>query len=83
MNLQITVPVWTILIAPIASLLGTIMAIMLAAFFQNRTLEAKFDTLRAEMKQSIAELKLEILKEVVEIRSRVERLEEQRGLIQR
>jgi len=42
---------------------------------------AKMDALRMEVRQYIADAELRIVKEILELKSRVERLEEQRGLI--
>jgi hypothetical protein len=83
------------IVTPVATLSGTIFAVMLAALYQNRGLDsfrreteqrfeaqqAEVNSLRAEMKQYIAESELRILKEIYELEGRVERLEEQRGLI--
>ena len=43
--------------------------------------DGKMDALRMEVRQYIAEAGLRIVKEILELKSRVERLEEQRGLI--
>jgi seryl-tRNA synthetase len=88
------VPLWVLIVTPVATLLG-ILAVMLAALYQNRGLDslrremerrfeaqqAEINSLRAEVKQYIAEAELRILKEIFELKRRVERLEEQRGLI--
>jgi hypothetical protein len=42
---------------------------------------AEMETLRAEVRQQIVEGELRIIKEILELKSRIERLEEQRGLI--
>jgi hypothetical protein len=44
-------------------------------------MHAEMNALRAEMKLQIAEAELRIVKEILELKGRVERLEEQRGLI--
>jgi Tfp pilus assembly protein PilO len=83
-----SVPLWTTLIAPVATLLGTVLVVMLGVYFQNRALErlgdalaAQIDALRAEFKQQLAELELRLTKQILELTRRVERLEEARGLI--
>ncbi|MFN0170016.1 MAG: hypothetical protein ACKV22_26630 [Bryobacteraceae bacterium] len=47
----------------------------------DQKLSAQIDALRAEMKQGFAELRLEIRTELSELTRRIERLEEQRGLV--
>ena len=83
-----SVPLWTTLIAPVATLLGTMLVVILGVYIQNRALERSVDTLRAEigalrgeLKQVLAELELRITKQILELIHRVERLEETRGLI--
>jgi hypothetical protein len=79
---------WTTLFAPVATLLGTMLVVMLGVYLQNRSLEravdllrAEIGTLRAEFKQPLAELELRLTKQIMELAHRVERLEETRGLI--
>ncbi len=76
------------LIAPVATLLGTMLVVMLGVYLQNRSLEravellrAEIGALRAEVKQQIAELELRLTKQIMELAHRIERLEESRGLI--
>ena len=76
-----SVPLWTTLIAPIATLLGTMLVVMLGVYLQNRALERAVDLLRAEFKQQLAELELRLTKLILDLTRRVERLEEARGLI--
>jgi hypothetical protein len=83
-----SVPLWTMLIAPVATLLGTMLVVMLGVYLQNRSLEravellrAEIGALRAEVKQQIAELELRLTKQIMELAHRIERLEESRGLI--
>jgi Tfp pilus assembly protein PilO len=79
---------WTTVLAPVATLLGTMLVVMLGVYLQNRSMErfadklsAQIDALRAEFKQQIAELELRLTKQIMELSRRVERLEESRGLI--
>jgi hypothetical protein len=83
-----SVPLWTTLIAPVATLLGTMLVVMLGVYLQNRSYErvsdklsAQIEALRAEFKQQLAELELRLTKQIMELAHRVERLEESRGLI--
>jgi hypothetical protein len=83
-----SVPLWTTLIAPVATLLGTMLVVMLGVYLQNRANErlsdklgAQIDALRAEFKQGLAELELRLTKQIMELAHRIERLEETRGLI--
>jgi hypothetical protein len=83
-----SVPLWTTLIAPVATLLGTMLVVMLGVYLQNRANErlgdklgAQIDALRAEFKQQLAELELRLTKQILEFARRIERLEESRGLI--
>ena len=80
--------IWTTLIAPVATLLGTMLVVILGVYLQNRANErlgdklgAQIDALRAEFKQGLAELELRLTKQIMELAHRIERLEEARGLI--
>jgi len=57
------------------------LVVMLGVYLQNRALERAVDSIRAEMKQYIAEVELRITKQILELTHRIERLEEARGLI--
>jgi hypothetical protein len=72
---------WTTLIAPVATLLGTMLVVMLGVYLQNRSLERAVDLMRAEFKQQLAELQLRLTRLILDLTHRVERLEETRGLI--
>ena len=74
-------PVWLAIVGPVATLLGTMLVVLLGVYLQNRALERVADLLRAEMKQQFAELELRLTKQILELVHRVERLEEARGLI--
>ncbi len=74
-------PLWTMLIAPVATLLGTMLVVMLGVYLQNRSLERAVDLLRAEFKQQLAELEMRLTRLILDLTHRVERLEEARGLI--
>jgi len=83
-----SVPLWAMVISPVATLLGTMLIVMLGVYLQNRSnerigekLDAKIDTLRAECKQQMAEIEFRLTKQIMELAHRVERLEEARGLI--
>ena len=83
-----SVPLWTTLTAPVATLLGTMFVVMLGVYLQDRANErlsdklgAQIDALRAEFKQGLAELELRLTKQIMEPAHRIERLEETRGLI--
>ena len=69
------------LVGPVATLLGTMLVVMLGVSLQNRALERAVDLLRAELKQQLAEIELRITRQILELAHRVERLEEARGLI--
>ena len=81
MNPQVPVPLWILVVTPVATILGTMLAVMVAALFQNRAVDRMGEALRAEVKQALAELELRLTKQIMEIAHRVERLEEQRGLV--
>jgi hypothetical protein len=72
---------WTTLIAPVATLLGTMLVVMLGVYLQNRSLERAVDLMRAGFKQQLAELELRLTRLILDLTHRVERLEETRGLI--
>lgn len=65
------------------TLLGTLIAVLFAAWLSNRLMEAKIDALRAEMKQGFAELRLEFHTALSGLEHRLERLEERLGLVQK
>ena len=80
-----TVQTW---MPAILALFGSLMVVVITAWLNTKALSAQIDALRAEMsalraemRQHIAEAELRITKEILELKSRVERLEEQRGLI--
>jgi len=76
-----TVPMWSTLVGPVATLLGTMLVVMLGVSLQSRALERAVDLVRAELKQQLAEFELRITKQILELVHRVEHLEEARGLI--
>ena len=76
-----TVPMWTTLVGPVVTLLGTMLVVMLGVSLQNRALERAVDLVRAELKQQLAEFELRITKQILELVHRVKHLEEARGLI--
>jgi hypothetical protein len=83
-----SVPTWAMLIAPVATLLGTMLIVMVGVYLQNRAservgdkLSAQIDALRAEFKQQLAELELRLTRQILELTHRIDRLEEARGLI--
>ena len=69
------------LLAPVVTLLGTMLVVMLGVNLQNRSLERAVDLLRAEFKKQLAELELRLTRLILDLTHRVERLEEARGLI--
>jgi hypothetical protein len=81
-------PLWAMAIGPVATLLGTMLVVMLGVYLQNRSIEllgeklgAQLDAARAEFRQELAELELRLTKQIMELVHRIERLEEARGLI--
>jgi hypothetical protein len=73
-----SVQVW---MPAILALFGSLIVVVITAWLNTKTLSAQIEAMRAEMKQHIAEAELRITKEIIEVKGRVERLEEQRGLI--
>ena len=71
-----SVQVW---MPAILALFGSLIVVVITAWLNTKTLSAQIEAMRAEMKQHIAEAELRITKEIIEVRARVERLEEQRG----
>jgi len=72
----------------ILALFGSSIVVVLTAWINARMLSAQIEAvrseiavLRAEMRQGFAELELRLTKQIMELDYRVERLEEQRGLI--
>jgi membrane protein YqaA with SNARE-associated domain len=83
-----SVPLWAMTIAPVATLLGTMLVVMLGVYLQNRSYErvsdklgVQIEALRGEMKQHLAELELRLTKQIMDLAHWIERLEETRGLI--
>ncbi len=72
---------WVTLITPVATLLGTMLVVMLGVYLQNRAVERAVDLLRAEIRQQLAEMELRLTRQILELDHRVERLEETRGLV--
>jgi uncharacterized membrane-anchored protein YhcB (DUF1043 family) len=79
----------------ILALFGSLIVVVLTAWINTRMLSAQIEAvdsrieamrseigaLRAEMRQGFAELELRLTRHIMELDHRVERLEEQRGLI--
>jgi len=68
----------------IVALFGSLMVVVFTAWLNTRVLGAvhsEIHALRAEMKQGFAELRMEFHTEISGLSHRVERLEEQRGLV--
>lgn len=72
----------------VLSLFGTLIVVVLTARLNTRALSSqidavnsRIDALRAEMKQTLAELELRLTKQIMELSSRFERLEEACGLV--
>jgi peptidoglycan/LPS O-acetylase OafA/YrhL len=75
-----TLQIW---LPPMLTLLGTLIAVVFAAWLSNRFMEAKIDALRAEMKQGFAELRLEFHTALSGFEHRPERVEERLGVVQK
>jgi hypothetical protein len=69
-------PAWVMLIGPVATQLGTMLVVMLAACLQNRAVERAVDLPRAEIKQQLPELELRLTKHILDLGRRIDRLEE-------
>jgi len=72
----------------VTALLGSLIVVVFTAWLNTRPLSSQIEALRAETRQGLAELRLEFHKglsevriEISELSHRVERLEEQRGLV--
>jgi hypothetical protein len=65
----------------ILSLFGSLLVVVVTAWLNTKALSSQIDLLRAEMKQSFAEFRLEIHSDMVDVKHRVERLEGLRGLV--
>jgi len=83
-----TVQLSETLVAPVATLLGTMLIVMLGVYLQNRgnerlgeKLSAQIDTLRAEFKQLLVELELGLTKQILDLAHRIEGVEGARALI--
>jgi uncharacterized membrane-anchored protein YhcB (DUF1043 family) len=70
-----TVQMW---MPPVLALFGTLMVVVITAWLNTKALSAQMDALRtqmdalrAEVRQEIAEAELRIVKEILELKSRV------------
>lgn len=68
-----SVLLWTMLIAPAATLLGTMLVVMLGVYLQNHSNERvgdklgfQIEALRAELKQQLAEFELRLTKHILD-----------------
>src|SRR5580704_9693558 len=59
----------------ILSLFGSLLVVVVTGWLNTKALSSQIDLLRAEMKQSFAEFRLEIHSDMVDVKRRVERLE--------
>jgi len=87
---------WLVWMPLVLTVLANLVVVLFGIIWNNRHIDslrnemsARIDTvraevaaLRAETKQNTAESEFRLMKEILEIKGRVERLEEQRGLIQ-
>ncbi len=55
----------------IASLFGFTIGVVAVNWFSTRVLSGKLDALRAEMKQSLAEFRLEIRADLLDLKDRI------------
>ena len=62
----------------ILTLAGSLIVVVITAWLNTKALSSQIDALRAEMKQEIVHLELRLMKEILELKNRVERLAEQR-----
>jgi hypothetical protein len=63
------------------ALFGSLLVVVISAWLNTKALSAQIEALRAEMRQGFAELRLDFHTEISQLTRRVERLEEQRGLV--
>ena len=63
------------------ALFVSLITVVITAWLNTRALSAQIDAVRAEMKQGFAELRLEFHKDLSDLTRRIERIEEQRGLV--
>ena len=59
MNPQVTVPLWTLIVPPVATVLSAMLAVMMAALYQNRALDRLAESLRIEIRAESAALRAE------------------------
>jgi hypothetical protein len=65
----------------ILALFGTLVVVVFTAWLNTKALSSQIEALRAETRQGFAELRLDFHTEISQLARRVERLEEQRGLV--
>ena len=65
----------------ILALFGTLITVVITAWLNTRAVTSQIDAVRAEMKQGFAQQRLAFHKGFSELARRVERIEEQRGLV--
>lgn len=59
----------------ILALFGSLLVVVVTAWLNTKALSSQMDALRAEMRQGFAEFRLEVIRETLELRHRVEDLE--------
>ena len=65
----------------ILALFGSLLMVVFTAWLNTKALSAQIEALRAETRQGFAELRLDFHTEISQLTRRVERLDEQRGLV--
>ena len=63
------------------ALFDSLLVVVFSAWLNPKFLSSQIEALRAEMRQGFAELRLDFHTEISQLARRVERLEEQRGLV--
>jgi hypothetical protein len=63
------------------ALFGSLLVVVISAWLNTKALSAQIEALRAETRQGFAELRLDFHTEISQSPRRMERLEEQRGLV--
>jgi cell division protein FtsB len=63
------------------ALFGSLLVVVFTAWLDTKALSAQIEALRAETRQGFAELRPGLHTEISQLTRRVERLEEQRGLV--
>ena len=66
---------------PMLSMLGALIVVVFTAWINGRWITAEIKQANAEVKQQMAEMELRLVREMGEIKARIQKLEDRAGII--